>query len=291
MKTRSENPMCFPKHLLGILVILAFFSACLPVRPTVDEKSEIVPSLTPSIQPPPTEHVVELATQPAAILASPTPLDFAATVGALKEKILAQFVVPGWIWVRTEYQIQEKRAFVPKLPNGMDKPAHYLEESWFHVNEKQLVDQYLITTLSPDHQVLMTEIFYEGVSYSPLVNVPVQLDPWPVTLFDNGLLDRVSTAGPAGSYQIAYVELNGNRVIKITSSEKNPLFGEDVNEKVKEAVIETYFDALEGWKVQEDTIYILGDGSSILASSHLFEIRAGLTPPNEAIRQMEEAGK
>jgi len=60
---------------------------------------------------------------------------------------------------------------------------------------------------------------------------------------------------------------------------------------VKEAVIETYFDALEGWKVQEDTIYIFEDGSSFLASSHLIEIHAGLTPPNEAIRQMEDAGK
>jgi len=201
----------------------------------------------------------------------------------LKAAIQEHYNVSSWIFTKSE-------SFNFRRPDDsidmLHRPDHYVTESWYHINDAKLVDEYVTLEKSMDGQILQATVSHDGKYWNSYTGQTGKFEPFSLRIDEENLNRHIEYAATNPHT----VEVIDSTTVKITAAQMyaEPFTLDGYEKRITGTIGYDYYDIDTGNMIQSEVIILFEDGSNEVLSRVIFTIKLDSTPPSEIMSWLIE---
>jgi hypothetical protein len=198
---------------------------------------------------------------------SSTPSNVSPTdlITLLNKKSKDITIQPGWLHVTEKATYDVDKENLGTLSNGAVVPLQYQVDTWYHINDRGLVFQYVLIQSTLDGETVQVSVYTDQVIRNLMTNTVIQKEAYSLGAMDyhfsDEMVDFTDRTGKSATLKLTKVDGHQAAIFTLDETLSEPTTTENYNQPVYGTRTIAYYDTQSGLLFRFERIRIFKDGS------------------------------
>jgi hypothetical protein len=194
---------------------------------------------------------------------------------------------PGWLHVTEKATYDVDKENLGTLSNGAVIPLQYEVNTWYHINDRGLVFQYVLIQTTMDNETVQVSVFMDQLITNLMTNTVIQKQPYSLGAMDyhfsDEMVDFTDRTGKPATLKLTKVDGHQAAVFTLDETLSEPATTENYTQPVYGTRTIAYYDTQSGLLFRLERIRIFKDGSERTFYRTDITVEQNATPPSEVL--------